>query len=269
MSNETESTGILAWLSAAWRRFQRATPARKGLIGAGAVTFIAGVALLSVGLVSVFSGDDNPGESHVPRLEGGLPDVVRSSPTPSPTRAPTAEPSPSETPRAEPLLPEDGYRIIIERLGIDTVVDTYGLDENAIPEVPTGDDAAEVVAWYNFSARPGTGGNAVFAGHNSWFGDAVFTYLHELQEGDVVRLVGGDGAELTYTVTSVFSVDPEDPESLRVMHQTETDVVTLITCGGSFVDTDDPVFGGEFTDRVIVRADLTSATDPVVSGAGG
>lgn len=248
------------WFSRALDRFRQATPARRFLIAAGLITFLAGIALLSVGMVSVFEGDDNPAESDVPRRTDP---AVRSSRTPAPTRAPTNSPigSPSPTPVPQPPLAEDGYRLVIEKLGIDSIVDTYGLDENAIPEVPTGDDAAEVVAWYNFSARPGTGSNAVFAGHNSWFGEAVFTYIHQLVPGDTIVLIDADGDELVYTVAEVFSVDPDDPSSLEVMRATDTDVVTLITCGGSFEDTDDPVFGGEFSDRVIVRADLTSRSD--------
>lgn len=252
------------WLKSLWRRFKEASPARRVAVVGGIATFVAGTALLTVGLMTVLDGGRSPVESHVPR--GGI--DVRASPTP--TRVPTNSPTspPAETPQPEPPLPQDGYLLVIEKLGISNVVDTYGLDENAIPVVPTGDDAAEVIAWYEFSARPGTGSNAVFAGHNSWFGDAVFTYLHELEPGDEIRLVDGAGAELVYSVTDVFSVDPNDPESLRVMHATDTDVITLITCGGDFVDTNDPVFGGEFSDRVIVRGDLKTVNAPAVAAGG-
>jgi LPXTG-site transpeptidase (sortase) family protein len=218
--------------------------------------------LFGVGIASVFDGG-GPAESHVPPLDDDSVLDVR-TPTPRPTRAPTLSPTPEPTP-AQPPLPEDGYRLVIDKLGIDNVVDTYGLDENSIPVVPTGDDAAAVVAWYNFSARPGTGSNAVFAGHNSWFGEAVFTYIHTLAEGDEIKLIDAEGEELVYTVSSVFSVDPEDPSSLDVMKATNSDIITLITCGGTFEDTNDPVFGGEFSDRVIVRADLASPSDSAAS----
>ncbi|MFQ5472407.1 MAG: class F sortase, partial [Dehalococcoidia bacterium] len=191
---------------------------------------------------------------------------LRTDATPSPvqeTESPTATPEPT------PVLPQDGYRLVIEKLSIDGVVDTYGLDEDAIPQVPTGEGAGQVVAWYDFSARPGVGSNAVFAGHNSWFGAGIFRYLGDLVPGDEVRLVNDDGTELLYTITDVFSVDPADPESLRVMRATDKDVLTLITCSGTFVNTGDPVFGGEFTDRTIVRADLTSITGDTVAAVGG
>lgn len=260
----------IPWLSGAWKRFRSAGPGRRLLVLAGGATFIAGIALFSVGLASVLEGTSNPAESHVPRLDDAV-NLRLPTPTPEVTEAPTdtSTPTPSPTPEPEPPLAQDGYRLIIDKLGIDGVIDTYGLDENAAPEVPTGDDAGQVIAWYDFSARPGTGSNAVFAGHNSWFGEAIFTYIHQLAPGDTIKLIGGDGTELVYTVSDVFSVDPEDPTSLEVMHATSSDVVTLITCGGTFEDTNDPVFGGEFSDRVVVRADLTSLDGAAVSAIGG
>jgi LPXTG-site transpeptidase (sortase) family protein len=157
----------------------------------------------------------------------------------------------------QPPFAGEEYRIVIEKLGVDAPVREYGLDENAVPEVPTGPDAKEVVAWYNFSAQPGTGSNAVFAGHVTWYGDAVFRRLSTLVPGDVIKLRGEDGTELVYTVTDVFSVDPNDPDSVRVMSATDTDMITLITCDGTFVDTNDPVFGGEYSSRLVVRAERT------------
>jgi sortase A len=260
---------MFTWLRNAWKRFRAAGPLRRVLVVAGTMAFIAGIALLSMGIVGVIDDGNNPAESHVPRLgddvDLGLLLRDTATPAPSATAAPPESATPPPTPEPAPPLDPDGYRMVIDKLGVNGIVDTYGLDEDAVPEVPTGPDAAEAIAWYDFSARPGTGSNAVFAGHNSWYGEAVFTYLHRLQPGDTIDLIGGDGTELLYTVTDVFSVDPEDPSSLEVMRATNSDVVTLITCGGSFVNTGDPVFGGEFSDRVIVRAGLTSVNGVAVS----
>ncbi|HEV8573228.1 MAG TPA: class F sortase, partial [Dehalococcoidia bacterium] len=148
----------------------------------------------------------------------------------------------------------------IEKLGVDAPVATYGLDERSVPIVPTGDDAAEVVAWYDFSARPGSGGNAVFAGHVTWNGDAVFKELETLAAGDTVRLRDDRGGEVVYRVTQNFTVDPNDPESVKVMYPTEQDEATIITCGGEFFENSDPVAGGDYTRRVIVKAELVSIT---------
>ena len=184
------------------------------------------------------------------------------------SRRPAVTASPASTPTTPPRppLPDSGYRVVVSKIGVDAPVDVYGLDEDNVPEVPLGPDAAEVVAWYDFSARPGTGSNAVFAGHVTWNGKAVFYDLQTLQPGDVIELVGADGTRLTYVVSSNFAVDPNDPDSLQVMQPTDTDVITLITCGGTFFETDDPVAGGDYTLRIIVRAELDRVA--VSSGLG-
>jgi LPXTG-site transpeptidase (sortase) family protein len=157
--------------------------------------------------------------------------------------------------------------MVIDKLGVNAPVETYGLDEQAIPQVPTGSNAADIVAWYNFSAQPGTGSNAVFAGHVTWFGPAVFYSLSSLASGDEIMLRSSDGIELKYVVSDVFQVDATDPDSLSVMSATPQDMITIITCDGAFVDTNDPVFGGEYTNRLVVRA--ARMDDAAAARAGG
>jgi len=173
------------------------------------------------------------------------------------------------TPRArdvwvvEPPLRDEAYRMIIDRIGVNAGVFTYGVDANRVPEVPlNGSD----IAWYDFSARPGTGSNAVFAGHVSWSGTAVFTDLDDLDAGDRITLRGDNGVELAYVVSDNFLVDPEDPNSVSVMSPTDKDMITLITCGGSFYYTGDPVFNGDYTHRRIVRAAFAGMTPPPAGG---
>jgi LPXTG-site transpeptidase (sortase) family protein len=173
-----------------------------------------------------------------------------------------ARKSPAPGVQAAPPLGDGPYDIHIEKLGVAAPVSTYGLDDQAVPQVPTGAEAKHIVAWYDFSARPGTGSNAVFAGHVTWNGPAVFYKLTELAAGDVIRLKGTNGVELVYSVSNVFSVDPTDPDSVEVMFSTDKDVVTLITCTGTYTDTNDPVYGGEYDKRLIVRADLVSVNNP-------
>ena len=224
---------------------------RRLLLWFGAVLFLGGAAILSIGL---FSQVDD-GSSGSAETTSGTAPVIRTHTAPTPTVTDEAPPSPTATP---PRVQDTAYRMIIDRIDVDAPVYTYGLDENSVPVVPTGTDAADVVAWYDFSAQPGTGNNAVFAAHVTWFGKAVFWELEKLEIGDTVRLEAEDGTELVYTVEDNFLVDPSLAESLEVMSSTPTDTVTLITCGGSFVDTGDPVFGGEYSDRRVVRAQLES-----------
>jgi len=166
-----------------------------------------------------------------------------------------AQPAPvaaglEQAPDYGPLGPGP-YRLVIDKLGVDAPVATFGLDENAVPQVPYERD---LVAWYNFSSSPGTGNNAVFAGHKTWRGDAVFLHLEELDIGDDIVLRAEDGDPIIYRVSETVLVDPADHDALRWMQATEDDVVTLITCGGEFFATDD-FAGADYTLRVIVRAD--------------
>lgn len=210
----------------------------------GALTFVGGVVLIGVGIAGLGGSSGEP-------PEGPAVIDITPSPTPKQTSPPSATP-------IQPPLGDQPYRIVISKLGVDAPVKTYGLDANAVPEVPTGDDAPTVVAWYNFSAQPGVGSNAVFAGHVTWNGPAVFFELTTVAPGDEIRLVGADGTALVYTVSEVFSVDPSDPESLSVMHATQEDIITIITCDGAFTDTNDPVYGGEYSARLVVKAKRTT-----------
>jgi LPXTG-site transpeptidase (sortase) family protein len=148
-------------------------------------------------------------------------------------------------------------RIIIEKIGMDAPIITLGIDANRRPEVPYD---PYVVAWYNFSAKPGQGSNAVFAGHVDWTVNGqpvtgVFWGLRELEEGDVVKFVLEDGSELQYHVTLNFALEGNDTDGVEVMYPTPNDVVTLISCGGTWIPDSSSPLGGDYTHRVVVRAE--------------
>lgn len=165
----------------------------------------------------------------------------------------TPAPGPGDALRTESPVGEQPYRLAIPAIGVDAPVAPFGMDEEGIPQVPY---EGGLVAWYNFSSPPGAGGNAVFAGHYTWYGDAVFRRLGDVSIGDQVVIRGADGAELIYQVSDVLVVEPSMEEAQRWMGGTSVDVVTLITCGGTFTWTGDPVFGGEYDKRQVVRAGL-------------
>ena len=213
---------------------------KRGLMALGGLGLLAAA---GIGGYVLLSGGGGDGEEAPPAVEA------------TQTVDATAPPAVSGSPLNEV------YRIIIEKAGVDAPVAPYGLDEDAVPVVPTGPDAAQVVAWYDFSAKPGTGSNAVFAGHVTWNGDAVFRNLDKLQEGDIVKLRDNEGAEVVYRVKSNVTVDPNDPESVKVMYPTEKDEATIITCGGEYFENNDPIAGGDYTKRVIIKADLVSITE--------
>jgi len=180
------------------------------------------------------------------------------SPSPAPTPVPPPPPPPPPAPTPIPPVLTDAHSMFIERIGVAAPVAVYSLDENDIPIVPTGAGAGGVVAWYDFSARPGTGGNAVYAGHVTWYGAAVFYNLSTLGAGDLIRLRDDRGAEVVYQVTANDLLDVD--AALQAMYPTNRDMLTIVTCGGSFYSTGDPVFGGEYTSRTVLRAELVSIT---------
>lgn len=241
---------------------------RRLVMFAGAFAAFAGVSVLAIagfralqpGEEStthplVVSGYDDPGGIYDRPLN------LAATPTPAPTPAQVAIPP-------APPLRDIPYRLIIDKIGVNAPVGTYGLGSDQVPDVPTN---GQEVAWYDFSSQPGAGSNAVFAGHVTWNGHGVFYHLDDLASGDQITLVANSGgAKLTYTVSEVFLVDPNDPNAVSVMSPTPgKDQVTIITCGG------DPFYVGgvaryDYTHRLIVRASLTEvlAADPALASGG-
>jgi len=244
----------------------RATTLRRGsarafllLLGASAVA--GGFALTSVGIYRLV---DSGSEAAAPSLAS----QHRTDPGAVYDRPLGTDPEPEAVavpPPTEPPLRDSAYRLVIDSIGVNANVFTYGVDAERVPEVPLN---GEDVAWYDFSARPGTGSNAVFAGHVTWNGRAVFSELDSVAVGERISLRGGDGKELVYVVSESYLVDPNDPTSISVMSPTDKDVITIITCSGTFYYTDDPVFGGEYTQRRIIRAALSSLNQPVPAAGG-
>jgi LPXTG-site transpeptidase (sortase) family protein len=244
---------ITNWLRSL-RNALRSRP-RRALFAVGGLTFAAGAGLLAAGLYLFVLGDDS----------SGLNDNVEVVDLRRRTDLDIRETPPGATPTPAPPAPlgDAGYQLVIDKLGVNAPVSVFGMDEKLVPQVPF---TATDVAWYDFSARPGTGGNAVFAGHVTWNGPAVFYGLDELTEGDEVRLQGYDGTQVLYRVSAVFQVDPDDPESVKVMWGTSEDVITLITCSGKFFETGHPILRGDYTHRLIVRGELVSVDEPVQAG---
>jgi len=229
---------------------------RRVLFALGGLALAGGAGLLAAGIYFFVLSDDSSSlneDAEVVDLSKDAVDLGIRPPTPV-ELAPTPAPAPP--------LGDAGYQMVIDKLGVNAPVSTFGLDEKLVPKVPY---TATDVAWYDFSARPGTGGNAVFAGHVIWSGPAVFYDLDKLEKGDEVRLQGYDGTQVVYKVSDVFQVDTDDPESLKVMWDTTKDVITIITCSGKFFETGDPILGGDYTHRLVVRGELVSVDHPAAA----
>ncbi len=157
--------------------------------------------------------------------------------------------TPEPTPTAEPTPPSDAplERFLIPKFEIDAPVTVKGIDENNKMEDP---DGAWDVVWYDFTGRPGFGGNAVFSGHVDYIdvGPAVFWDVKGLEEGDLVEVRLTDGTLYQYRVYARQQVEAEADVS-GIVGPTEEEIVTLITCIGTFDEAT-----GQYDQRLIVRA---------------
>jgi len=222
------------------------------------LVLVASTALLLVGLVSILVtlSDDNV---DLPN-EGNLEEILQ-------------ERESSSSPGQQGSLPEGPApaRIAIPSIGVDAAVQAMGRDPQNYPEVP---DSGSDVAWYTFTAPPGRGSNAVFSGHVDWYywgkpGEGVFYHLRELQIGDEITVDLADGNQVRYRVTGNVAVAYDDPDVVKVMDPTSKDVVTLITCGGTWLrDYSNPA-GGNYSHRVIVRAERVSGLASEQAGSEG
>lgn len=155
------------------------------------------------------------------------------------------------TPSSQFPPPSDApiTRLVIPRVEIDAPVVIRGVDEARVMQTP---DNAWDTAWYDFSAAPGYGGNAVFSGHVDYInvGKAVFWNLKDLVEGDVIEVQLEDGTTYRYAVTSKQQYDAATAPVDQIVGPTPSEVVTLITCSGTFNGSTH-----QYDKRLVVRAE--------------
>lgn len=175
-----------------------------------------------------------------------------SSHLPPPPAAPRAG---NEGGGADPADAVDGdgtqtiSRIMIPAIAVDAPIVVRGLDEHRVMESP---DQPFDVAWYDFTGVPGRPGNAVFSGHLDFaqVGPAAFWNLPDVQTGDVVDIVMGDGTIYRYQVTIKTVYREETAPVRQIVGPTANETITLITCVGEFDRRT-----GRYSDRLIVRAE--------------
>lgn len=218
------------------------------------------LAVLAVGIYFIVSSlTDDPVK--LPS-EGSIEEIVNVS----------GEGSGAIPPRGASPLPAGPHptRIAVPRLFIDAPVSAFGFEsaDSRIPAVP---DRGDLVAWYDFTPAPGLGANAVFSGHVDWQTPrgspipGVFYRLRELRIGDSIIVTLEDGAVIEYRVTGNVAAAYDDPNVGRSFASTSKDVVTLITCGGSWTSDSRSPEGGHYSHRIIVRAE--NAAPPAAASA--
>ncbi|MBF6600031.1 MAG: class F sortase [Dehalococcoidia bacterium] len=187
--------------------------------------------LISTGFVGGGSGSSGPG------TVTGFGSVLSAQ---TPAAPPTV---------AAPLTTAPLARVIIPAAKVDAPIVTKGVDANGVMQAP---DNAYDVAWYGFSARPGSGSNAVFSGHLDYVkvGPAVFWNLKDVKAGDSVQIRYADGTTLNYAVTAVNTFDAATAPIPQIVGPTPKDSLTFITCAGTFNR-----ITRQYDKRLIVRAE--------------
>ena len=182
-----------------------------------------------------------PGQSQeVPPPDSLLAVPQPQSPVPA-TPAPTSAVAPATS-----ALP---VRLLIPRIGVDAPVTVRGADAGGLMQNP---DGATDVAWYDFTARPGQGGNSVFSGHLDYhdYGPAVFARLAEVKPGDVVEVRLEEGTLHRYAVSVSVLYPADSAPSQEIVGPTGREMVTLVTCGGTWQGRP-----RGYSHRLVVRAD--------------
>jgi LPXTG-site transpeptidase (sortase) family protein len=223
------------------------------LISVGTLLIVAAVVLMTLVAMGTIGGTD--GNSSLETIVGF---GQFSTPTPGPSPTPSSQFPPGSK---APIT-----RLVIEKAKIDAPIVEKGVNEEGVMQAP---DNAYDVAWYDFSAHPGSGSNAVFAAHVDYIrvGPAVFWNLKDLEPGDLVRVQLADGTEYTYAVNFKQQFDAATAPVNDIVGPTPKETVTLITCGGTFNSA-----SHQYDKRLVVRAervaDVTPAAPPVQLPAG-
>jgi LPXTG-site transpeptidase (sortase) family protein len=162
-------------------------------------------------------------------IEDADPPTATPAPTPTPTLPPLGSLSGSA---AVPTPPPPSDHLLIPSIRLDARITTAGLTPDNVMEVPANPFE---VAWYTFTAPPGTGGNAVFTGHvdHHAVGRSIFWNLRKVKVGDLVEYRALDGQVFRYRVYAIATMPASAPAN-DVVAQTATEIMTLITCSGSF-----------------------------------
>ncbi|MET9094690.1 class F sortase [Streptomyces cyaneofuscatus] len=141
-------------------------------------------------------------------------------------------------------------QVTIPSLKISSSLMRLGLNADGTVEVPPAEKGM-TAGWYTGGAVPGRPGPAVLIGHNDTrFGRAVFHDLKDIRKGAEVRVRGGDGKSLRFTVTGKETVSKNAFPTERVYGATKNSTLRLVTCDGAFDAEGHPV------DNLIVYAEL-------------
>lgn len=158
----------------------------------------------------------------------------------------------------KPVHPKrrEQWRLDIPGIGVATRLLTLGDPDGPALSVPSIAQAGRA-AWYDFSAVPGTQGNAVLVGHvDTYTGPAVFYDLYLLRPGDPIYVSIG-AKRLHFAVQRVAEVSKPRFPVKQVFGNTTARRLWIITCGGPF-----DYLTRHYLDNIIVSASYEPSRKP-------
>ncbi len=129
-----------------------------------------------------------------------------------------------------PIIPA---RVVIDSIGVDASVEQVGKTADGAMATPK---ALSNLGWYSLGQKPGSSGNAVFAGHvNNALGlPGVFKELSDIQRSDRVEVRGEDGVTLVYEVESIAVYKEQEAPLEEIFATQGASKIVLITCEGAW-----------------------------------
>ncbi len=227
------------------------------------VALVVCTVVLAVAVVSLVAGSGDRG----PLVVGATPaEVATTVATTAPAPAPAPPTSPTTVAELAPGVPVPSVvvrsaaldalevaevvapvRLRLPSIGVDARVVAVGVARDGQLDVPDADD----VGWYRYGPAPGHGaGSVVLAGHVDMSGRrGVFWSLRSLRPGDEVLVTLENGTEARYLVTGLRQIPKRDLPVDEVFSPHGPEVLTLITCGGSF-----DAGSGHYRDNIVAWA---------------
>ncbi|MBO0985607.1 class F sortase [Rathayibacter sp. SD072] len=195
------------------------------LVAIGSIAVGAGLCGCSAQAAGVVPAPDASVSSEQP---SSAPTAIPSS---SPPSVPLADASLGATPAPTVVAPT---RLVVDGLPVDMPLEPVGVaDDGTMELVPDTD----VAGWYRFGAGlDEPDGTIVVAAHvdSLTYGLGPFAELKKAQPGQVVRLTGEDGAERSFTVSTVETTEKSSVDLSAVFTRDGATRLVLITCGGDF-----------------------------------
>ncbi len=125
-------------------------------------------------------------------------------------------------------------KLLIPKLDIEADVQHLGITETGNMAAPNN---FTDVSWYELGTIPGQMGSAVMAGHedNAIALDGVFKHLEDLELGDSVFVVDGDGKKLEFRVVEKAVYPYDNSPTDRIFNAKGKVRLNLITCAGDWL----------------------------------